>query len=375
MAADPVEINRLANEKNAPLPERTERAASVPETLEVNSLATTVIAIVAVGAALYFAQLVCVVIMVSLLLAFVLEPLVRLLMRIRLPRGIASMLAVLVLMAGVGEIGNISYNKAVGFSQQLPKYKAELQQFVAKYRKKAEAITQNTQAVLPKNSQNTRTIEVTQSSSIWTMLTQNLGTATEVVFAASFVPFLTFFMLSWQDHARRSTVLLFRRELRSTAYATVGAIAEMIRAFIVGNFLVGVFIGAISTGVFGLMGVPYFYFVGFISGFLSLVPYVGVLLAFIPPLLAGLGVIHGTGFLLIGLTVLGLHLFSLNVLYPKFLGSRLQLNPLAVTVALLFWGWIWGAMGLILAIPMTAGMKIIFDHIESLRPFGAWLGE
>jgi len=75
------------------------------------------------------------------------------------------------------------------------------------------------------------------------------------------------------------------------------------------------------------------------------------------------------------LTVLGLHLFGLNVLYPKFLGSRLQLNPLAVTIALLFWGWLWGAVGLILAIPITAAMKIIFDSVETLRPYGTWLGE
>jgi predicted PurR-regulated permease PerM len=94
-----------------------------------------------------------------------------------------------------------------------------------------------------------------------------------------------------------------------------------------------------------------------------------------PPLLAGLGVIHGSVFLLIALSVLGLHLFALNVLYPKFLGSRLQLNPLAVTLALLFWGWIWGAMGLVLAIPITAAAKIVFDHIEGLQAVGAWLGE
>jgi predicted PurR-regulated permease PerM len=149
----------------------------------------------------------------------------------------------------------------------------------------------------------------------------------------------------------------------------------MIRAFIVGNFLVGVFIGVLSTVIFGFLGLPYFYFIGFISGFLSLIPYLGVLLALVPPLLAGLGVIHGSAFLVIGLTVLGLHLFALNVLYPKFLGSRLQLNPLAVTVALLFWGWIWGAMGLVLAIPITAAAKIVFDHIEGLQALGAWLGE
>jgi len=95
----------------------------------------------------------------------------------------------------------------------------------------------------------------------------------------------------------------------------------------------------------------------------------------VPPLITGLGHIHGSGFFLILVTVLGLHLFALNVLYPKFLGKRLQLNPLTVTIALLFWGWIWGAMGLILAIPMTAACKILCDHIDGLRPLGAWLGE
>ena len=75
------------------------------------------------------------------------------------------------------------------------------------------------------------------------------------------------------------------------------------------------------------------------------------------------------------IAVFGLHLFALNVLYPKFLGSRLQLNPLAVTLSLLFWGWLWGAMGLVLAVPMTAAIKIVFDHIETLRGYGSWLGE
>ena len=79
--------------------------------------------------------------------------------------------------------------------------------------------------------------------------------------------------------------------------------------------------------------------------------------------------------LTIVVVVLGLHLIALNVLYPKFLGNRLQLNPLAVTMALLVWAWLWGAAGLLLAVPITAAMKIIFDHVESLKPYGLWLGE
>ena len=196
-----------------------------------------------------------------------------------------------------------------------------------------------------------------------------------MIFAASFVPFLAYFMLTWKEHTRVQTVLMFSRANRNTAYATIGAITDMVRSFIVGNFLVGLFIGVLSTAIFGLMGLPFFYFIGFVSGFLSLVPYLGVLLALVPPMFTAVGHLHSTQLLLIVGTVFGLHLFALNVLYPKFLGKRLQLNPLAVTIALLFWGWIWGAIGLVLAIPLTAAIKIVCDNIDGLHPVGCWLGE
>jgi predicted PurR-regulated permease PerM len=75
------------------------------------------------------------------------------------------------------------------------------------------------------------------------------------------------------------------------------------------------------------------------------------------------------------LFVVGLHLFALNVLYPKLLGSRLKINPLAVTISLLFWGAVWGAIGLVLAIPITGALKIVCDHVESMKPYADWLGE
>jgi predicted PurR-regulated permease PerM len=149
----------------------------------------------------------------------------------------------------------------------------------------------------------------------------------------------------------------------------------MIRSFIVGNFIVGLFVSVVSLIVFGLLGVPFFYFVGFISGFLSMIPYLGVVLALAPQVIMGLGVLTTEKLILILAVILGLHLFAVNVLYPKVLGKRLQLNPLTVTIALLFWGWLWGAMGLILAIPLTAAIKIILDHVEGFEGYGQWMGE
>jgi predicted PurR-regulated permease PerM len=149
----------------------------------------------------------------------------------------------------------------------------------------------------------------------------------------------------------------------------------MIRSFIVGNAVVGVVNSVISALIFWQLHIQYAYFVGLISGFVSLIPYLGVILAILPPLAGGLGVLHRTGVAIVIATVLLLHLISMNVLYPKLVGKRLRLNPLAVTMALLFWAWIWGAMGLILAVPMVGATKIICDHVDSLRGLGAWLGD
>jgi len=324
---------------------------------------------------IHFGRLPLVVTLVSILLAFVLAPIVDLLLKWRIPRAAGALVAVLLMSAAIYGVVYVSYSKAVDFAQQLPRYSGELRHMVVRFRENAEKLQKSTQDVLPADADDKKTVKVKQEKSWSDTVSENLGAWSETALVISFIPFLVYFMLSWQEHARTASVLLFRQQNRNVAYVTLGLMSSMIRSFIIGNLLVGLFMGAVSTAIFGFLHVPYFYFVGFMSGFLSLVPYLGVLLALAPPLITSMGHVHSAGLIAVILTVFGLHLFALNVLYQKFLGSRLQLNPLAVTLALLFWGFMWGAMGLVLAIPITAGIKIVLDHIEPLRPYGAWLGE
>ena len=337
--------------------------------------AQSVIAVAVVLAICYVAKLVLVVLLVSILLAFILAPLVALFERARIPRPLGAFFALMVLLALVYGGLYFGYNRAVDFSQQLPKYSAHIKRVLMRFREQAQKLQSSTEKVLPNEPADKQTVKVQQQTNWWDTVTSSLGTAAEILLMISFIPFLVFFMLTWQDHVRAATVMLFKMENRNIAYVTLGRISAMIHSFINGNLAVGVFTSLVSLAVFGFLHLQYFYFLGFISGFLSLIPYLGVVLAAIPPVVAGLGLLHGGGFAAILLTVFGLHVFAINVLYPKLIGKRLQLNPLAVTLALLFWGWLWGAMGLILAIPLTGAMKIIFDNVESLRPFGAWLGE
>ena len=103
--------------------------------------------------------------------------------------------------------------------------------------------------------------------------------------------------------------------------------------------------------------------------------YLGVVLALLPPFFIGMVKWTTPGpYLGIAVTLLFLHIVALNVLLPAIVGRRVHLNPLAVTIALLVWGWLWGGIGLILAIPITAAIKVICDHVEGWEPAGRWLG-
>jgi len=330
----------------------------------------TIIAIGAVLAICYVAELVLVIILVSTLLAFILAPIVDFLGQFRLPRGLSSLVAVLLLLILLYGIVYISYNEAADFVQVFPKFSEHIRDSVSQFREKAEALNPFRPPADEKNA-----VHIQPVGPVTELLTHGVGSVSELVLAVSFVPFLVYFMLSWQQHARSATVMLFRMEHRHTAYTTLGLISNMIRSFMVGNLLIGIFMAIVSVAIFGVMRLPFFFLIGAFSGFLSLVPYLGVVLAMIPPLTVGFGQLHNEDLFALLVAVAALHFFALNVLYPKFLGNRLQLNPLAVTLALLFWGWYWGGIGLVLAIPLTAAVKIIFDHIDALKPWGTWLGE
>ncbi len=346
-------------------------------TLRAGSVAQIVLGVAVVLVVCYLAKLVLVTLLVSVLIAFTLEPVVSVLERLRLPRSAGAFIAVLLLCGLVWAGSYFFYNRAIDFAHELPRYSQKIRGKLSRITKQTNDLKQTTENILPGQAQkNKNAVPVkVESNGGSDFFTKGLGTVTELLATIAFIPFLVYFMLSWQEHARTKTVQLFRPENRTTAYVTLGQISLMMRSFIAGNFIIGLFMSAVSITVFGFLGLPYFYFLGLLSGFLSLMPYLGIILAAVPPLAAGIGTLKDTGIIIVVLTVLGLHLFSMNVLYPKVIGKRLQLNPLLVTISLLLWGWIWGALGLILAVPVMGVIKIVCDHVNSLHAFGDWMGE
>ncbi|HEU0049600.1 MAG TPA: AI-2E family transporter [Nitrososphaera sp.] len=355
------------------VPASEEEAEVLHASIKAGSVAQIVVAMIAVVGLIYLLKLVMVITLSATLLAFVLEPLVSGLNRLRVPRPAGALLAVVLTLSLAGAFSYFFYQHAVDFATDLPKYSGKIRTTLAKMKTETKKIEDTTRSVIaaPKDGPKAVPVEVQESPA----LSRVVSKGTEVLLAIGFAPFLVFFMLTWKDHARDATVRLFAPEHRAKAHRTVGKISSMIRSFVVANAVVGLVNAAVSSLVFWWLGIPFFYFIGVISGFVSLVPYLGVFLALLPPLTGVVGGLNTTSVVLIFVTVVGLHVLTMNVLYPKIVGKRLRLNPLAVTLALLFWAWIWGAMGLILAVPIVGATKIICDYVDSLRGFGAWLGD
>lgn len=344
--------------------------------IRAGSLAQIVVAVVAVLGLAYLLKVVMVTTFSAVLLAFIIDPLVNWLERIRIPRSAGSLIGVVLLLVVALGLSYFFYSRAVDFATELPKYSSKIRDTIGRIRYQTNKIAQSTRSVVgPPDKTKAIPVQVKAEPDLFSLISGDGASVLDDILAVSFVPFLVYFMLTWKDHAHRATVRLFAEEHRPVAHRTVARISNMIRAFIVGNATVGLLNSAVGIAVFWALGIPYFYFVGVISGFVSLIPYLGVFLALLPPLAAGIGILGKTAVLIVFVTVVGLHIVTMNVFYPKVVGKRLRLNPLAVTLSLLFWAWIWGTMGLLLAVPLVGATKITCDHIDSMRGFGAWLGE
>ncbi len=379
-------------------------------TLSPSGFGLEIVALAGVIALLYYGRAFLVTLATAVIIAFILEPFVGLLMRLRLPRGLASFLVCAIGVCVVYLLGLGIYTQASGLADDLPKYGQRIGDVADQLIDRAESVEQSiVNLVVPKRFRDQDRQQQPQPKKpprrrgtpepapaplaaapgtvpevrirperppLVDFLYSHLRPVYEILLMASFIPFLVYFMLSWREHIYRSFLQLFQGEARLMAAKSVDGIATMVRAFVVGNFVLGLLLAAATTGVFWGFHLPYVFLVGPISGFLSLMPYIGLPLAMIPPFLAAITLYKNLASYVLMLSIVALfHLIAMNLLYPKIVGPRVHLNPLAVTIALMFWSVLWGAPGLVLAIPLTAGIKAVCDNVSGLEPIGKFLGD
>ena len=355
----------------ADTPPPKEYARLVGSTFSLRVIAAAIILLFA-----YYAQGVVITLVLSILLAYCLDPVVEFLERLRIPRTIGAMVMVLLLCAVIGAVGYGLWSRVSDFAESWPKYSGAWRQTAASIEKKISGIEREVSGAPASNQLTPQSEPLHDSGLIRTLILRGIGSAYALFLEVTFVPFLVFFMLAGKREAWHGTLQLFAASRRTQVKEMLEDLRVVLRDYVLWMTIVTLMVITFSSLFFWVLGFEYPILTGIVSGVLNMVPYIGAVLAWLPAFMLALTKWQTIGWfliLLIAVVLTGIHVFALNLIAPQLVGRRLRLNAVAITISLLFWGWVWGGMGLLLAIPITATLRVVCDHTESWKPIGRWL--
>jgi predicted PurR-regulated permease PerM len=367
------------------LPADSESLASddVPETAAENLPTAPDVANVFLGgllllaslAACYLAAAILLPIVVAFVLMLVLQPAMRILQRLHVPRLAAAVLIILVFFGALAGIGMMLSGPAASWAQKLPSGIPKLQERLSflsepiaafqRLMSRAESLTQLKTQSGP--------LPVTLAGA---GLSERLLDSTRAVVSGmlEIVLVLFFLLMAGDTFLRRLVEVLPRFKNKRQAVEISQQIESDISAYLmtitVMNLAVGIATG-IAAALCGL-GDPILW--GSVAFLLNFVPILGPLMGVVIFLVAGLITIETLWLAVMPAALyLGIHITEGETITPMLLARRFTINPVLVIIALVFWYWMWGVPGAILATPMLAVTKIICDRIEALKPFGHFI--
>jgi predicted PurR-regulated permease PerM len=358
------------------VPNVTKLASLLGENADARHIALVGLFVLALFYTLHLAQAFFLPIVLAILLDFLLSPLVRGLRKLGLPEPAGAGLVMLGLVATLG-LG-IYY-----LAGPAARYIALAPQSIERVRDKVESMRGSVAQVTEAAEQVERATDVDQGDTPEveikgpSLTRQVFGGTTAFLSAATVVIFLTYFLLAVGDLFLQKLVAVLPQFKDKRVAVTIFRETEaQISLYLFTTTLINFGVGLVTGVVMHLLGMPNAVLWGVVAAVLNFVPYVGAVANTILLGLAALVTFDDTGrALLVPGAFLALNLIESNLVTPVIYGNRMRLNTVALFIGLVFWWYIWGVPGAILAVPMMAAFKIACDHIESLSPIGEFLGK
>lgn len=351
-------------------------------------------------AALYFGSELLVPLALAVLLSFVLTPLVVLLRGMRVPRGPAVILVVAFAFSIIFSLGAIMGRQLGELAQQLPSYELTLRQKIQNLRPPpgapAGVIERTTEALQDLGKELERPpvqgrpaepqaapdqqpipVEIHQPPPRALEYYQNLITPLLGPLARTgLVLILVVFVLLQREDLRDRLIRLFGGEdFERTTNAINDAASRLSRLFLTLTTM-NIAYGALMAGALWLIGIPSPILWGILAGLMRFVPYIGSIIAAIFPLLIAAAVDPGWSLVAATLLLYVIGEFTMGqVMEPWLLGSSTGLSPLAVIASAVFWTWLWGPIGLLLAVPLTVCLIVLGRYVPQLNFIYVLLGD
>ncbi len=331
---------------------------------------------------LYFGAPILLPAILAFFLSLLLDPGVKRLENLRVPRTWAALALVITATLLFSAIGYAFYHSLTQVMDRVPRYSEKISVISHRLHRKAMSIQESTDLILaggaPSGSstpvQKVEIVGAKTSSPITGYILRGFNSALNLATLLFFIPLISFFLLCEKEFLR----LRVQSVVQDTAlFETICfELRSMARGFFVGNFFLGMSMSLCFACLFVGMKLEDAPELSLLAGFLNLIPVFGALLG---------GVVPGVQALLqfdslapsiwIAVSSLVIHFIGNNLFLPKLLGARVNVNHTAAVLGFLFWGTLWGAMGLFLAIPLMSILRLILLSRESCIPYANLIGQ
>lgn len=334
-----------------------------PQKISATSLSLGILAVIAVGMVLKAAQSVVLPLIVAWLLSYLLAPAVNFLVRrLRFPAPLAVASVVLLLLLLSWGTGIVIQQRLLAFAKAFPEYQSRLAELLDRYGHEWDL-----PAFVVKEPNWPAQLGplVLKTSQFF------IGFITNAVLVLIFLVFMLLAKPYVNDKLRAALP-----DRADALIAVTNTISGQIGAYLGVLFVISLLTGLCVWGALALLGVEFPFTWGLLAFLLNFIPSLGSVVASIPPVLMALvqhapNVWPAVG---VALTLLVIQMTLGNFVAPKMFGDRLNLSPVVILLFLVFWGWLWGIVGALLAVPIAAAIQIALAHIPALAPLAVLMG-
>jgi predicted PurR-regulated permease PerM len=291
--------------------------------------------------------------------------------RLRLPRSAASFVAILLLVGFVSGIIYLVGSQINNLTSDWPQLKNQINQsagdvqgwieskFHVNVQKQMNYIHNTTNKVL---------------SSGTTVLSETFLSLGSLFLFYIFITIFTFFILFYRRLLFRFVLWVFGKDDEPVVHDIAENIQKILRQYILGLLLEMLVVSCMACTAFWIIGIKYAALLGIITGLFNIIPYVGIYSALLLSAVITFATGAASKALIVAIVVICIHAVDSNLLLPIIVGSKVRLNALITFLGILLGEVMWGLSGMFLSIPTIAILKIIFDRIEPLKPWGFLLG-
>jgi predicted PurR-regulated permease PerM len=343
---------------------------------DVRSVTLTGLFLLAIFYTIYFMRSLLLPIVFAVLLSYLLRPIVRALAHLRITPMLGAALLLLSLVGGLGYAASFLAVPAAGWLEKAPYSLQEIQQRLSSLKKPMEKVAQASGAIenlaAPNNQPaKTPTVEVKEHPLSDKLIVQT----PEFIVSALTMLIMLYFLLAYDGVFLGKLIKLMptlsdKKRAVSIAHEIEAQVSCYLFTVTLINCCLGIAVGT-TVGLLGLRN-PLMW--GALVALLNFVPYLGAFTGIICMTLGALLSFDSVSYALIfPLCYFVLATLEGNFVTPMVMGRSLTLNPVIVLLSLMFWGWMWGIVGVILAVPILAAFKIFCAHIKPMEPLAEFL--